>query len=196
MTKKLLLGLLLLLSLQAISQDKNWSVEANYPILLGDDYLDEYNGLLDLGLNYRFVRLGVFEIGAGINGGIFQNKNGRNSNIIVDGKAFYIQPRVFTELHLRRFRPSFGIGYSIWNEDIEADLIGDNFEPFDYNDTNGGLNINLGVSFDITKHFFVKAQYDFTRLNIRDTIEQEGEAFDFERNENVDIIKFGVGFRF
>lgn len=114
----------------------------------------------------------------------------------MDGKVFYVQPRVFTELQLRRFRPSLGIGYSIWNEDIEADLNGDNFVPFDYNDTNGGLNVNLGVSYDVTKSLFIKAQYDFTRLNIKNSFEQGGETFDFERNENVDVIKFGVGLRF
>ncbi|WP_422082628.1 outer membrane protein [Ulvibacterium sp.] len=194
MTKKLLLGLLLLLSLQAISQDKNWGVEANYPILLGDDYLQDYNGLLDLGLNYRFISLGVFDIGVGINGGIFRNVNGRNSNIKIVGEAFYLQPRVFTELKLMRFRPSLGVGYSIWNSGVEVEENGEIIS--DNSDSNGGLNLNLGISYDITKRFFVKAQYDFTRLNIRDTFEQGGEAFDVEINENVDIIKLGVGFRF
>ncbi|RKN82673.1 outer membrane protein [Ulvibacterium marinum] len=194
MTKKLLLGLLLLLSLQAISQDKNWSVEANYPILIGDDYLQDYNGLLDLGLSYRFISLGIFDIGVGINGGIFRNVNGRNSNIKVVGEEFYLQPRAFTELKLLRFRPSFGIGYSIWNSRLEVEENGENV--IDSSDSDGGLNVNLGISYDITKSFFIKAQYDFTRLNIRSTIEQGGEVFDLKINQNVDIIKFGVGFRF
>ena len=194
MTKKLLLGLLLLLSQQAISQDKNWSVEANYPILLGDDYLQDYNGLLDLGLNYRFISLGIFDIGVGINGGLFRNDNGRNSNFRIIGEAFYLQPRAFTELKLARFRPSLGVGYSIWNSGVEVEENGEIIS--DNSDSNGGLNVNLGISYDITKRFFVKVQYDFTRLNVRDTFEQGGEAFDVEINENVDIIKLGVGFRF
>lgn len=194
MTKKLLLGLLLLLSLQAISQDKKWSAEANYPILLWEGYLQDYNGLFDLGINYRFVRLGIVEIGAGVNGGIFRNVNGRNSNIKIVGEAFYLQPRAFAELKLMRFRPSFGIGYSIWNSGVEVEEDGEIIS--DYSDSNGGLNVNFGISYDITKRFFVKAQYDFTRLNIRDSFEQGGETFDSERNENVYVIKFGVGLRF
>jgi len=192
MKSKLLLGLLFLLSIQAFSQEKKWSVEANYPLILGDDYPFGYDGLADLGIKYRIKSFGLFNIGAGVNTGLLV----RHSRSFEDlkGRLFYIQPTVFTEMNLNKFHPFVGLGYSFWNENVTGKLDAQN--EVDFHESLGGLNVNVGLSYDITKSIFVKAQYDYTRLRANDTFNLEGQNVDFKRKENVGFLKFGVGIRF
>lgn len=61
MTKKILVPLLLLTTISANCQNSKFSVEVNYPLPLGDNFIKEnYQGIVDLGVKYRFYS---FEIG-------------------------------------------------------------------------------------------------------------------------------------
>ena len=192
MKSKLLLGLLILLSFQVFSQDKKWSIEANYPLILGDDYPEGYDGLADLGLKYRIKSFGLFNIGAGVNTGLLVRHSRSFENL--KGRLFYIQPTVFTEIYLNRFHPFVGLGYSFLNENITGKL--DAETEVDFSEDLSGLNANFGLSYDITKSIFVKAQYDYSRLRSNETFNIEGQDVDVNRKENLGFLKLGVGIRF
>ncbi|CAN0594830.1 unnamed protein product [Ectocarpus sp. 12 AP-2014] len=194
MNIKLLSGLLFLISVSTIAQDKKWSVEASYPVLGDSNYLFEYQGVLDLCVAYRFQQIGIFQIGLGVNGSLFTNSSTNIFNAQVDNKVYFIQPRLFTELQLSNFRPSFGVGYSIVKEDIFE--VSDSGNISDFQDLRGGLNINLGITYDFTQSFYFKAQYDLTDLILSNKI-QSGNSITSEKSkEYISQFKFGLGFRF
>lgn len=177
------------------AQDKNWSVEVNYGVVPQDGFGGEDN-ILDLGLKYRFLNFKFLELGVGVNGGFSRLDLVNTSGGGGLTESFYIQPRLFSEFSIpgsERLRPSIGLGYSIVKQEFEqrfgeSQTIGDT--------TNGGFNFNLGLSYDITKRFFVQAQYDFINLKLNDEIQFEGENVRQNGNTKLNNIKLGLGFRF
>jgi len=196
MIKNLLLGILLFVSVYTFGQqDKKWSVEANYGVIPQDGFGGEDN-ITDLGIKYRFADFDFIQLGFGINGGFSRLDF---VNIEGDGgltESFYIQPRIFSEFIIpgsERLRPSIGLGYSWVQQEFEQrfgedQLFGDV--------TNGGFNLNIGLSYDITKRLFVQAQYDFINLNQRDEFTFNGELVKPDSNIKLNNIKLGLGFRF
>ncbi|AUP80904.1 outer membrane protein [Flavivirga eckloniae] len=195
MKQKLVLTFLLVFSIKSFSQDSKFSVVANYPIAIGDNFLGQnYNGLVDLGAKYIFSENEIVNIGASINFGFFQNsKSGATDlNQLFDVKIFPIQPRIFAELNipnLEKFHPQIGLGYSIvifnanWAENRNADL------PADIDDNENGFNINIGLSYDLTNKLFLQAQYDFIKIGVEDGVP------DTSYNTNINILKFGIGLK-
>ena len=196
MKLKLLLVFLFLISMEAFAQDQKWSVEANYGIVPNDGLGGDDN-IIDIGLKYRFADLKFMQLGVGINAG-FAKENFNDYDINLDGKTkdYYFQPRVFADFiipGIEKLRPSIGLGYSIINSDTDVISIG---EPINTNTTNGGFNFNLGLSYDITKRFFIQAQYDFINLKFKDEFNFQGEVIKPDITEKFNNIKLGVGFRF
>jgi len=195
MRLRLTLILLLFFTIKSFSQDSKFSVDANYPIAIGDNFLGQnYNGLIDLEAKYKFSDNKIVDIGASINFGFFQNtKSGATVlNQLFDVKIFPIQPRIFTEFNipnLEKFHPQIAVGYSIviynadWAENRNADL------PADINDNESGFNLNIGLSYDLTNRLFIQAQYDFIKIGVEDGIP------DTSYNTNIKILKFGIGYR-
>jgi opacity protein-like surface antigen len=195
MKQKLLLTLLLIFSIKSFSQDSKFSIEANYPTAIGDNFLGQnYNGLVDLGAKYRFLENEIVNLGASINFGFFQNtKSGATDlNQLFDVKIFPIQPRIFAELNipkLEKFHPQIGLGYSIviynadWAENRNADL------PADIDDNESGFNFNIGIAYDLSEKLFLQAQYDFIKIGVEDGVP------DTSYNTNINILKFGIGLR-
>lgn len=181
----------------AFNQDKKWSVKANYGLWFTDESEGDDN-ILEAGLKYRFADLEFVSLGASANVGF----SGDNFNDVpnVEGKArnIYVQPRVFAEFNIsgiQKIKPSIALGYSFVNEDIDVISIGDEIKS---NTTDGGFNLNLGLSYDINKRFFVQAQYDFINLNVA------GNEFMFQNQVitpsddtiSLSTFRFGLGFRF
>ena len=195
MSKKLLvLSLFLFIGFNAFSQNKKVSLELNFPIPFGDNFIGEnYNGIVDAGIKYRFVNTGIVNVGASLNAGILRYPNDR---IIGDVNitAINVQPRVFVELNapgLSKFHPSVGVGYNpIFFRSSGTLLLGDG-TPVDASssDTRSGVNFNVALAYDIFSRFFIQAQYDFTKLSETDGI----PSMSF--NTNVNILKLGVGLR-
>ncbi|WP_396149831.1 outer membrane beta-barrel protein [Flavobacterium sp.] len=195
MRLKLITILLLFFTITLLSQDSKFSVEANFPIPIGDNFLGKnYNGIFDVGAKYKFLNHKTIDIGASVNFGYFQNtKSGAtNVNQLFDVKIFPIQPRIFMEFNipsLEKFHPHVGIGYSIliydakWKENTNADL------PADIDDNENGLNFNIGLSYDLTRKLFIQAQYDFIKVGVEDGIP------DKSYNTNINILKIGIGYR-
>jgi len=193
---KLLFLFLFLVSIQAFAQDKKWSVETNYSITTNEGVGADDN-ILELGLKYRFADFNFLQLGVGINSG-FAHKEFDGSDIDVTGdvRDFYFQSRVFVDFiipGLEKLRPSIGLGYSVINTDTDVISIG---EPINQNTTNGGFNLNLGLSYDITKRFFVQAQYDFINFRIKDEFIFQGELINRDFTEKANNIKIGIGYRF
>ena len=184
------------LSAGLFSQDYKWSVEANYPISVGDEIGNDAPGLLDFGIKYRFLDLKIVKIGAGINAGVFKKNISDDFKPVFtdfDETNWLIQPKVFAEFTIpgiQKLHPSVGLGYTF----IESKFEGESFNlgSFDNTESSGGINLNVGLSYDIAKRFFLQAQYDYIRE--KDTYNYEGQ--DLKVKRDLGYLKFGVGFRF
>ncbi len=201
MKLKLLLIPVLLFSINSMAQDLNykWSVDANYPISVGDELSNDNPGIIDLGLKYRFVDLNFVTLGAGISAGIFHdNINSATENgIDFDETNLLIQPKVFAEFKIPgidKLHPSIGLGYTVVRSKFDGTIGNFANTPEEENvsatTSDGGININLGLTYDLSKRLFFQAQYDYIRLNVRNDNPQ------LNRDQNLGLLKFGFGFRF
>jgi len=182
--------LLLLFSLGGFAQTGKFSATLAYPLPIGDNFVaDNYTGVIDLGVQYRFVETGPLAIGASLNGSYLTFEN-NDLNPPAKVTALFVAPRLFAELNvpaLDKFRPTLGLGYAFTNfttQDSAVTAVGRADEH------TGGLNINLGISYDFTNQFFALAQYDFIKISRDDGIIDNGF------NTQINLIKVGIGIRF
>ena len=194
MKQKLLLALLLIFSIKLFSQNSKFSLELNYPIPIGENFIEKnYNGIIDLGLKYRFTDLSFLNIGASLNAGIL--KNSKEDRVQpFDVTTFVIQPRIFAELDsesLTKFHPSIGLGYTFMSFNTSGiDILNpDNPNSSSSSQTESGINLILGVAYDITKKLFTQVQYDFIKIGV------DNEVPDTKYNRNINILKIGLGYR-
>lgn len=192
MKQKLLLTLLLIFSIKSFSQDSKFSFELNYPIPIDNNFIGKnYNGIIDVGVDYRIANLNPVNIGISLNGGILTNNSNQNKafqNFKVT--SYVIQPRIFGELDLEsidKFHPSVGLGYTIMV--FDASGINNGLDVSDANDTQSGFNFNFGLAYGITEKLFVQVQYDFIKLEV------DNDASDIKFNTNVNLLKIGLGYR-
>jgi len=182
---------LLIVSVKAIAQDSKLSLEVNYPITFGNSYIGEaYDGIVDVGANYRLSELNFVTIGTSLNAGVYKLQDDISPQLI-DAYVYMIQPRAFGELNIEtlpRLHPKIGAGYTL----VIYNLI--NSEPFANFDSNteteGAINLNFSLAFDISSRLYIQAQYDFITFD-----------FGFERpnpdiDDNFNIFKAGLGYRF
>jgi len=88
-----------------VAQDKEWSVEVNYPFSVGDVINNVAPGVIDLGIKYRFLDLNTVKIGAGLNVGAFNTNLIDTSDIMlfdIEETNWLIQPKIFAELNIPR----------------------------------------------------------------------------------------------
>jgi hypothetical protein len=97
MEKVKLFSLLMFLTPIIFSQESKFSIEANIPVAIGDNFLaNYYNGVVDVGAKFRVLQLKNIDFGASLNSGLFSTdiwrRNGHISNII---DAYSIQSIFF-----------------------------------------------------------------------------------------------------
>ncbi|MGX1928189.1 outer membrane protein [Flagellimonas sp. 2504JD4-2] len=191
MKSKLFL-LLVVITCFAHAQDYKWSAEANYPISIGDDLGNDNPAIVDLGLKYRFLKFGNISLGVGLNAGVFHD-NLRSSTVPetfnFDETNWVIQPKAFIEFKIptmEKLRPSIGLGYAVITSKFDGMLMG---EVLSESSTDGGFNLNLGVTYDITKRIFIQVQYDYVRNKVQPDVLPD-------INQDLGYLKFGVGVRF
>jgi opacity protein-like surface antigen len=193
-TKQLSLVLFFLLGLQLYAQDSKFAIEANYPLPIDDNFLGRsFNGIVDLGVNYRCIAAPLINIGIALNGGLYRNTKDERVQPF-DVTILFIQPRIFSEFNIAstpNFHPSVGLGYSILS--IEAT----NINPFvvgntgsNLSENQNGFHFNLGAAYDINDKVFAQIQYQFTKINIDNPVP------DIAFNANINILKLGLGYRF
>jgi opacity protein-like surface antigen len=143
---------------------------------------------LELRIDLEKVKLGL-----SINAGFYSdNDNEDNGFDNVDVSIFAFQPRAFAEFYLEedsKFRPRLGLGYSSLR--FKLNELPQNFSgQLEDSDTRGGFNINLGVGFYFSPKVFAILQYDFIKLS------NDTGLPDSAFNQNVNLLKIGVGYQF
>ncbi len=161
------------------SQNSKLSATLSYPIAIGDNLYKLRSGVVDVGIQYRFLDLQAVLLGASINGTLIGKKIKDED---YTNSIFILSPKAFLELSvIKKFKPFFGIGYTYVK----------NHEEFDGGtnllDTNGGgLGINIGASLSVSERFAIIVQYDYAKPNF----EQSGPYY------NLNMLKLGVGYSF
>ena len=190
MEKLFFIGLLLIFTSTSFSQTSNFTIEANYPMLIDNNFYGrEFNGILDLGAKYRAVEFKNLRLGAAINTGLLIN----NSNVNQDFSDFRItsyllQPKLFTEINiptLSTLHPFVGVGYSFLISDVSGTNSG--LDVSNASDTKNGINVNLGIYYDLTDNIFVQVQYDFVKFRMDEKMPNDGFI------TNLNILKIGLG---
>ena len=187
--KKTILLLFVSLTLHSFAQEKLFSFEASYPLPFGDTFVnDNYSGIIDAGLKYRFYSFETFNIGAAFNGGYLRNTKD-DTVMDADVKLFTLQPKFFVELDaedLQKFHPSIGVGYTFLNFKVTDMVNPDNPGSTTFTETESGFNINVGLLYDLTNKLFVQVQYDLIKLKTEDGVP------DIPYNKNIHLLKFGL----
>ncbi|MEN3322166.1 outer membrane beta-barrel protein [Mariniflexile soesokkakense] len=183
--------LLLIFTIKSFSQDSKFSLELNYPIPIDKNFVGEnYDGIIDIGAKFRFVDLKLVNIGASLNGGLLvNNTNDSNGSINVKVNSYLVQPRIFAELdsEIVKIHPFIGLGYTFMVFDASGTNNG--FDVSGASETQSGLNLNLGIAYDITNSVFVQVQYDYIKIKVDNGVP------DMKYNTNVNILKIGIGYR-
>ncbi|MDC6390944.1 outer membrane beta-barrel protein [Maribacter sp. PR1] len=177
-------------SFSAFSQGTGLSATISYPITVGDNFLNEYTGFVDVGVQYRFWDLNVVNLGISINASFVGIPNPENEG--EEFRGMLIHPTLFGEFPLGRngeFKPIAGIGYGA-NRFVST-RNDDGFGDVTFKSTWEGIVLTAGASYDISQRFFVVALFDWAEIN-RSTITVSDDAFDNRGN----IIKIGLGYRF
>ncbi len=191
MKQKLLLTLLLIFSIKSFSQDSKFSLELNFPIPVDNNFVGgNYNGIIDIGVDYRIANLNPVNIGISLNGGVLVNNLNQNNGFQhFKVTSYVIQPRLFGELNLEsidKFHPSVGLGYTIMVFNVSGINYG--VDVSDESNTKSGFNFNFGLTYDITEKLFAQVQYDFIKLGV------DNDIPDTKFNTNVNILKIGLGY--
>lgn len=184
-TLALICAIVGLSSMQA--QDKDWSVELNYPVSIGENFGASNQGLLGLGLKYRFATSGKWRFGSSLDGIWFSTEfvNDSDPPQIAKVRDLFIQPRFFAALPVtqnRKLQFLVGLGWAIYRIS-EENFIGERSTGKTVN-WNSGLNANTGLTFDISNSWFLATQFDL--------ILSSGETAD----RTIGLMKIGAGYRF
>ena len=183
-----ILTISILLTTFVSAQDQKFSATLGYPVPVGDNFLVNYSGVADLGLQFRFIKTGALNIGLSTNASYYSEST-TLSTVTLKESAFLVQPRAFVEIDsetLNGFRPFLGLGYSFINTKIKFE----NGQQDDEKDSTEGLNVNLGLGYDITDSFMAYLSYDYLNFS-RDNPNHDNDFF-----TNGSILKLGVGLRF
>ena len=196
MKQKLFYTLLLLTAIHTFSQETKFSIEANYPFTMGENFIgNNYKGVADAGIKYRFTDVKLVNLGLSINGSLlnynFKVQDDFSEPFDYKVNAYFIQPRIFAELiitSIEEFHPSASLGYSF----ILFNVAGP--DPLDFSnetakDSQDGINLNVALAYDLTEKIFIQLQYDFIKLGTSNDIPNT------TYNTNVDLVKIGLGFR-
>jgi len=90
-------------SINALAQDQKWSLEASYPISIGNRIGNDNPGIGDLGIKYRFLNFDFVQIGVGLNVSLFKDRiQGFTIPETMDFKEtnWIFQPKIFAEFHI------------------------------------------------------------------------------------------------
>lgn len=172
------------------SQETGLSTTVSYPITVGDNFLKEYTGFVDVGVQYRFWDLEVVNLGISVNASFVGIPNPENEG--EEFRGMLIHPTLFGEFPLGRngeFKPIAGIGYGA-NRFVSTR--NDNgFGDVTFKRTWEGIVLTVGASYDVSQRLFVIALFDWAEIN-RSTITVSDDSYDNRGN----IIKIGLGYRF
>ena len=195
MKTKITVVLFLLFTINLFSQDSKFSIEANFPILIDNNHYGEnYNGIIDLGLKYRISNFGFMDLGFALNTSLFNTNYKISSDITtfeIKENILFIRPKVFSEIIIKsneKIHPTIGLGYTFIESKVSANSSDFPNESESYSDN--GLNLYLGIAYDITNKIFIQAQYDYIKKKV------SKEIPDYKYYSNINFLNIGLGYRF
>ena len=100
MKHRLLIVIVLIINCTAVAQDSKYSLETNFPILIGNSFIKEnYSGIFDLGFKARLKKTNMLNIGFQLNTGLYNYKeNSREAHF----KNLYVfQPKLYIESNFK-----------------------------------------------------------------------------------------------
>ncbi len=187
MKKALFLLFFILIYLSAQAQNKDWSIEINYPFSVIESFGASNQGLVGLGLKYRFANYEKWQLGASLDGTWFSTEFGADSDPpqITDVRDLFLQPRFFADLRLsenNKWHFVGGLGWTFYQVARET-FLGEE-QIGDEKDWENGLNMNLGFTLNLSARWFMATQFDMIILT--------GD----ESDRVLGIVKIGAGFSF
>lgn len=189
MKKSILLLVLIFSAYTSLAQDSKFSATLSYPLTIGDNFLEEYSGYVDVGLQYSFVNLEIVRFGISANATFLAITQPENEG--EKFTSFLIHPKLFGELLLgqdRKIRPSLGVGYGFNKFNNRSDTTGTGLS--DINRVYEGIVLSLGLAYNVSERIFILAQYDWAKIDRSLSVFGE-ESFTSRGN----LIKIGVGLR-
>ncbi|WP_300570843.1 outer membrane beta-barrel protein [Flavobacterium sp.] len=197
MKNKITLIALLFLSFSAISQDKKFSIDVNYPLSLDSNDFQKITGVIDASFKYRFKETDVMKIGVSYTFDLLKDKiEFDTSSSDLDGNYTFHHLGVFGEFKLNsneKLHPFVGIGYSMLsseNEFMYVDPMG-GVETRKEKTNDSGLNLNFGVTYDISSQFFIQTYFHYIRIYKTSIVDEDEKS-----GVNYNQLKLGVGYRF
>jgi hypothetical protein len=194
MKNKITFILFLFLSLNAIAQDKKFSVEIGYPLSLNSNNLQKIQGLADVSLKYRFADTESITYGVSYT---FDWLKSEDQGVYgTSGNQLFHHVDAFGEFKVvgaEKLHPFVGVGFTLLSQEYSRFINEDPGDPAflaqqKEKENHAGFNINFGGSYDISSRFYVQTYFHYIR-SYRDF---GGEKIGFNNN----LLKIGAGFRF
>ncbi|WP_088340111.1 outer membrane protein [Robiginitalea sediminis] len=188
MKRYFFLFFLFVFGLMVRAQERDWSVEAYYPVSIGESFGSSNEGLLGLGVKYRFAEWGKARVGVALDGVWFATTFINDSDPIQEEKYrdFFLQPRLFAELPLTSSEKLWLTGNLGWsfNRSTRDPAFFDTNGRVQGKDLNNGPSLGLGLRYDFAPRWFLGADTQWIFLS--------GDS----PSRTVGLGKIGVGFRF
>ncbi|AZQ59644.1 hypothetical protein EJ994_12815 [Maribacter sp. MJ134] len=190
MKKIIIFALLIIVTSKLFSQNEKFGIEVNYPVLIDNNFIGvNYNGIIDLGLSYSFINTTIADFGVNFNTSIFRDSN-KGGFSEIDITVISFQPSIYGEFKingLQKFRPIARLGYTLLTFSNVIDF--STGEEIESNTSRGGLNLGLGVAYQISNRVFLKFEYDFTKLY------ETGRLSRSPFNTNINILAIGLSYK-
>lgn len=173
--------------LASSAQDRTWSAELNYPISIGTSFGASNQGVIGVGLTYRFAEFDKVKLGASLDAAWFATTFTNDTDPVqeLDYRDFFLQPRLFAEIPLsagEKLKLRVGLGWTWYRSTGESFFNSEG--RIEGIDNNSGPDVNLGLSYDFFSRWFLQAQYDL--------IFSSGDS----PSRTLGLLKVGIGFRF
>lgn len=176
------------LSVVGFAQESKLSLEVNYPIATGNNFIKEnYTGVIDIGIRYKFAQPSKVGYGMSLHTSLYSNETTLAE--FFSNKVLSVQPGLFIELDAgsnERFSPYIGVAYNalLFNTD--------NFLGIRESDSkiHHGLTGTIGFFFDISTKFYLNGQYSYNKVFYK----QGASVSSFFTD--ISTLKAGVGYRF
>lgn len=189
--KKLIIFCFLWQSTFFVAQLNTWAIEINYPLVIDNNFVGQnFNGLLDLGLNYHFHEALNYRISATLHNSLFKDRAEIiDLNTDFNYLLWFLQPRIKIDFifdNMPDIHPYVGVGYSLMTPFTNGNT--STFFP-EGGSTRSGFNIIAGLTFDLGNHWYANGGYDFVKLSKLNNVSNP-------YLQNVNVLKLGVGYRF